>query len=120
MLARKTQVTKSIQERAQAMHSELLERKLEVVLAPAPEQRHTDHYIRMAVNQPPQWFSEFARRYMRSGKRERRLRPNFIKRRETLRALERLSEGQADTVYAQRWLREIKRQLANELEQVPF
>lgn len=102
------------------MYSELLERKLEVVLTPAPEPKHVGHCIRTVVNQPPSWFSQFANRYMRSSPRQPRPRPNYIKRRATLRALARLSEGRADTLYAQRWLKEIKRQLADELEQVPF
>ena len=112
-------VTAREKEKALAMRDELLERKLEVILIPAPEQRHTCHYIRVAVNRPPTWFSEFARRYLRSSVRVPRLRPNFIKRRETLRALELIADGRADTLYAQRWLRELRRLIANESE-VPF
>lgn len=102
------------------MRNELREQKLEVVLVPAPDPKHHCHYIRVVENRPPVWFSEFAHHYMRSSKRAPRPRPNFIKRRETMRALESIAAGKTDTIYAQRWLREIRRILANEQEQVPF
>lgn len=111
-------VSRAIKEKALAWHGELLERKLEVVLVPAPDQRHACHQIRMAVNRPPEWFSAMAQRYKRV--RKRKALPDFIKRRETLKALDAIALGRVKTLYAQRWLKEIERQLANELERIPF
>lgn len=115
-------VTRAIRERASEMYGELLERKLEVVLIPAPDPRHTCHYIRVAQNTPPRWFSELARRHMRSSKRCPKPRPNYIKREATLRALVAIAAGKVTTTYAQRWYAEIERHLANErdAERIPF
>src|SRR5262245_39829566 len=113
-------VTRHERERAAEMLGELLEHKLEVILVPAPDPKHTGHYIRVVADKPPRWFSEVARRYMRSSKRYPRPRPNFLKRAGTLRALEAIAAGRIATTYAQRWHKEIKRTLANESEAIPF
>lgn len=91
------------------MRNELLERKLEVILAPAPDQRFVGHCIRLVVNTPPDWFREHIKRCGWIPKREA-----------TARALEAIAQGQVRTRYAKHWLRDIERQLANELEEVPF
>lgn len=111
-------VSQAAKEKALAWHSELLERKLEVVLVPAPEPKHACHQIRVAVNRPPQWFSAVAQRNKRV--RKRKALPDFIKRANTLKALEAIVAGRVNTLYAKRWLREIERDLANELERIPF
>lgn len=111
-------VSQAAKEKARVWHGELLERKLEVVLVPAPEPKHVCHQIRVAVNRPPDWFSAVAQRHKRT--RKRMPVPDFIKRANTLKALEAIAAGEIKTDYAKRWLREINRHLANELERIPF
>ena len=112
-------VKSAIKNRAAEMHDELLECKLEVVLMPAPEPRHCGHCIRVAVNRPPVWFSDVARRVMKTSGRQTRPRPT-LSRKATLRALAAISIGEIKTDYARRWMKEIERILANELNEVPF
>lgn len=102
-------VKRVVRERAKAMRDELLERKLEVVIVPAPEQRFVGHCIRLVVNTPPDWFREHIKRCGWIPKRDA-----------TLRALAAIAKGQVRTWYAKHWLGDIERWLANELEQVPF
>jgi hypothetical protein len=121
-------------ELARQFHDELAEWQLAVVLVPAPDPRHSGHMIRVAGLQNPRWYQEFCRQYStrrgtlsgwcdecggyhrrggrhRPGRRPRRMRikhDTLIKRRETLRALTRILEGGAETVYTER-LREFIR-----------
>jgi len=108
-----------IRNKAKAMYAELAEHSLEVILVPAPEPKHCGHCIRVAADRPPQWFSELSGRYLyRKGRQKPR--PSFIKRQESLRALQEIANGHVRTIYAQRWYQEVVRLLSDELERIPF
>lgn len=102
-------VKRAVRERALVMRDELIERKLEVVLIPAPDQRFIGHCIRLVVNTPPEWFRKFIKQHRWIPKRDA-----------TLRALAMISQGLVETEYAKIWFVEIEKQLANELEEIPF
>jgi len=71
------------------MLAELGRERLEVVLAPAPDPRHSSHKVRAVSNENPWWYKELCNRYPSRSKSHRRWRTR-IKRRETLNALRRL------------------------------
>lgn len=48
---------------AKTLHNDLLFNKLTVVLIPAPEQKHYEHKIRIAINKNPQWYSNLFNTY---------------------------------------------------------
>jgi hypothetical protein len=112
-------VSKQIRDRAMDMYVELREQKQEVVLIPAPEQRHVTHSIRVVQVASPEWYSRFRRLYPRKYPYGRQVHPqSSIRRRNTLRGLHRLSNGDVSTDYAQRLLRLIKDLLKTERKEV--
>lgn len=79
---------------------ELLSQKLEVVLIPAPEQRHDGHCIRAVQEENPKWYQKFCSIYQ-SNRKGTRVRTK-IKRRETIKALEALRRGASIGCYSER------------------
>lgn len=73
---------------------------LEVVLIPAPEPNYTDHKIRAVQYQNAEWYRKFCEQYVsaRKGFKTR----TRIKRRATIKALEKLASGVNDSIYTQR------------------
>lgn len=84
---------------------ELLGNSLEVVLIPAPEQRHSNHCIRVAQYVNPVWYQKFCALYP-PGYRTRC--STIIKRSQVIRALEQIIEGKTTGIYVER-LREFIR-----------
>ena len=63
------------------LRDDLLENKLKVILVPAPEERHTNHMIRVAETANPSWYSKlYAQNF-------------YFRRDRSLRALERIAAG---------------------------
>lgn len=92
---------------AEEMLFELENSYFEVVLIPAPERRHSGHQVRALQSANPAWYSRFAAQHVncRGIGRKRMKRPRtFIKKSDTIRALQRLLDGDENGVYAQRLL----------------
>lgn len=51
-------IQNSFQYMAHYLIGEMKQSKLEVILVPAPDQRHYGHKVRLAVNHNPRWWSE--------------------------------------------------------------
>lgn len=84
---------------------ELLSHRLEVCLTRAPDAHHMGHMVRLVCSQNPEWYRRFTSMY--SSSRKDRLRwskhKTLIKRRETVRGLERILRGGAgETPYTER------------------
>ncbi len=79
---------------------------LEVVLIPAPERKHAEHYIRAVQSQNAQWYRKFCEEYV-SNRKGSKLRTR-IKRRATIKALEKLANGINDSIYTERLLEFIR------------
>ncbi len=116
----KKQVPKYIQRRALEMHAELLEHKQEVILVDSEDDECAMRggKIRLVVDRPPRWFTEFGNMYPkvhRPTTKRRYTRPRTkIARHAVLRALLRLGRGDNSTVYTERLLEFIDRQISNE------
>lgn len=67
-------------EYADQLHSDLNRNRLEVTLIPAPVPRHSNHMVRVAISQNPQWYQELYR-----------TRPH-LKRQRSLVALDRIRQ----------------------------
>jgi hypothetical protein len=90
----------------EAVHSLLAElegARLDVVLIPAPEPRHSGHCIRVAAEYNADWYRELCAEYQ-SSRRRNRLNDNDtrIKRKDTIRALERALAGHFESAYVDR------------------
>lgn len=70
------------------MIAELLERRLEVCLIPAPEPRHHGHFIRACSEANADWYRRFCKKYLSSRKDQNRKGRTLIKRQCTIEALE--------------------------------
>ena len=117
----KNWMNNAIKERAGEMYLELLDRKQSVVLIPAPDPRYTEHKIRVAENRPPEWFSNFCSKYPRTnGNKKYRKFRSKINRIAVLSALNQLKQGYARSTNAQRLKKFIKRNIENEIEEIPF
>ncbi len=66
---------------AKEMYEELKRNRLEVILVPAPDPKHTGHMIRAVDGQNPSWYQKIF------GQDE------SIKRQHSLKALKRISSG---------------------------
>jgi hypothetical protein len=84
------------------MYFELLGNKLEVVLIPAPDTRHSNHCIRAVQYANPKWYQDFCAMYPTS--RARGKLSTIIKRRETISALEKIMQGATTGIYVERLL----------------
>lgn len=97
-----------LRDAARIMYYELLHNHLEVVLIPSfdPDVAMRGGKIRIAVSHNAQWYQEFCADYpkRRSVPRFRKLPDTAIKRAHTLRALQEIANGKAETLYAQRLL----------------
>jgi len=110
-------ITNEIKAKAREMHDELESASFEVVLVPAREQRHSNHYVRVCQSGNPKWYRDLcaAHTSCRGIGRRRHKRPRtFIKKDTTLNALNNLSKGLAKGVYAERLLFIIGRELERE------
>jgi hypothetical protein len=109
-------ITRLIQNKAEEMYYDLLRNKLEVILIPAQE---GNGMLRVAESRPPSWYSKFCSLYplKYNYKKNRKLNRTIIKRRCTLRGLYRLMNKDKKSIYAERLLNFIERELDNE---VPF
>lgn len=78
-----------------------------VILTPAPEQRHANHCIRTVEAQNPKWYQDFCALYpsSRKGTKTR----TRINRRETIKWLKRIIEGETEGVYVEKLLEFIRR-----------
>lgn len=104
-------------EKAAAYLAELKDSYFEVVLIPADPQKHSGHSLRALQSGNPNWYSRFCANYqsIRGRGRKKYRRPRtFIKRKVSLESLERLSNGEARTVYDQRFLDFIRREIERE------
>jgi hypothetical protein len=84
---------------------ELLANRLEVCLTRAEEERHTGHMVRTVCSQNPDWYRHFCKLYYSNRRDITRWSKHktSIKRRETVRALERiLGGGASETLYTER------------------
>lgn len=93
------------------MLRELESSRLEVILTPAPEPKHSLHFVRTVQSSNPGWYREFCSLYhcRRRKPRHRAKYDTLIRRRATLAALRRMLKGDRTSVYAQRLLRFIER-----------
>jgi len=92
------------------MLEELESGGLEVMLSPAPDPRHYEHMVRVAVQTNPRWYKELCRRYPSSRKDNPGGKRTRVKRREILRVLRRLIDGKPTTSqYAQDLIAEADR-----------
>ncbi len=89
-----------IQVKALELLDELDANYLEVVLCPASDQKHSGHCVRVVQYQNAYWYREFCSMYSsaRKGFKTR----TRIKRRETRKALEKLANGENNSVYTER------------------
>lgn len=101
----------TVEQRQQAamwMLIELDSSRLVVNLVPNEVRAKYDRgmYLRKAVERNCDWYRDFCGEFAanRSKPRRRKHHDTLIKRRSTLRALNEISEGRADTLYAQRLL----------------
>jgi hypothetical protein len=106
---------------AEWMLYELESNYLEVVLIPARDQRHEGHYIRAVQYQNADWYRKFCAEYL-SGRRTQNAKGRtLIKRRETIRALQKILQGVVDdSVYVERLLDFMEREAKNNQPDVPF
>lgn len=72
-------IRETFRERADILYSDLSKNHLEVALVPAPDPKHPDHMIRVAISQNPSWYQEL-----------NRTEPSRIRRPHSLRALDRI------------------------------
>jgi hypothetical protein len=78
----------------ESMLNELNGSRLEVVLIPAPDPRHSGHMIRAAESVNPFWYRKFCQKFMSGRKWQNKKGRTRIKRRETIVALETIIRGQ--------------------------
>lgn len=90
----------------QFMLCELESHQLTVILAPSKRHDRRDwDMIRVCVDKSPRWYAHFCSAHESGRKNKRAKHDTLIKRRETLKALNRLIEGRAlGTVYEERIL----------------
>lgn len=104
-------------EKAADYLAELRESYFEVVLIPADPQKHSGHSLRALQSGNPRWYSRFCAKYqsIRGIGRKKYRRPRtYIKRKVSLESLERLSKGEARTLYDERFLDFIRREIERE------
>lgn len=75
---------------AKEMLDELLANRLEVVLIPAPDARHSVHFVRVVSSQNCDWYRKFCAQYRSSRKDQNAKGRTLIDRRATIAALERI------------------------------
>lgn len=94
----------------QCMLDELEGGGLLVLLAPAPQQRHTGHCVRVVADENPEWYRALCAAHL-SSRRRRNPRPDtLIRRRHTLRSLRKMIAGeQAGPRYGERLLEAARR-----------
>lgn len=100
---------------AEEMLFELENSHFEVVLIPAPERRHSGHQVRALQSANPEWYSRFASQYVncRGVGLKRMKRPRtYIDKRATVKALERMLEGDEKGIYAERLLNFMSHEIA--------
>jgi hypothetical protein len=87
---------------AEHLLNELESNYLEVVLIPAPDRRHSGHCVRAVQSANADWYRDFCNKYpsRRKGFKTR----TRIKRRETIKALEKILSGDFSGVYSERLL----------------
>lgn len=103
----------TIEEIANDLLQELLSSRLEVVLIPAPEQRHSGHCVRAVQEANPEWYQKFCEIYP-SNRKGRKIRTK-IKRRETIKALEFISKGKTAGCYGERLISFIHNHLKRDM-----
>jgi hypothetical protein len=99
--------TQELSDAALELLIELESSRLEVVLIPAPEQRHSCHSVRAVQESNAEWYQKMCKRHLR--RRKRYSKPDtLINRAHTIKALERVMEGRIDSLYAERLMPFIK------------
>lgn len=94
------------------MLAELEAAPLLVILAPAPDPRHTGHMVRRPASVPPPWYRRLCAAYASSRGVRRGKFDTRIKRRNILRALGRMAAGAPSaSLYAGDLLRVATRRL---------
>jgi hypothetical protein len=87
------------------MQAELESNSLQVCLAPSKRRLNEHDQIRVALSRNANWYRTMCARFQSGRKKSRTNFDTLIKRRETLKALNRLIEGRAlGTVYEARIL----------------
>lgn len=76
---------------------ELTDCRLAVELVPAPQPRHTVHYVRRVVGQNPPWYRQLCNRYASSRKRRKLAFDTRIRRANIESVLTRLAEGKSSS-----------------------
>lgn len=92
-----------LEETVRWMLDELQDRKLEVGLVSAPEEKHTGHCVRLVETTNPDWYRQLCRMYPRSRQRNRKEKftdPNFC-RSHIKGVLSRLLNGGSSSQYAE-------------------
>jgi hypothetical protein len=93
---------------AERMLTELDSSRLEVVLIPASDVRHSGHSVRVVQEANALWYRKFCAEYSSTRKRKNRHFDTMIKRAHTRRALLEIISGRCATPYAQRLARFIE------------
>lgn len=100
MSPKKISITnRKLQKLARQYLLELESSQLEVVLIPAPEQKHSTHMVRAVQEQNCDWYREFCEEHPSTGRFRKLKFQTKIKRRQTVKALKLLIEGGAETSY---------------------
>lgn len=78
------------------MAADLRANKIQTVIAPAPDPRHSGHGIRVVQEQNPAWYRAICKRYSTAAKRKRnpRLPDTKVKRKRILQALDLMAAGE--------------------------
>lgn len=80
---------------AREMLDELLSNQLEVVLIPAPDARHSTHFVRGVQSQNCDWYRKFCGQYLSARKDQNAKGRTLIKRKATIIALERIAAAES-------------------------
>ena len=91
--------------------AELESTRLDVVLVPAPDQRHSGHMIRVAQEGNCEWYRSLCDEYQSSRRRRSFKSDTKIKRAHTVRALERIIAGSYEGAYAERLMPYVEERL---------
>lgn len=98
---------------AEIMLKQLDREALEVVLIPAPDQKHSGHHLRAVENQNPHWYRELCKEYPTNRTKPRQRKPKFtdslIDRSSVIRALRAIAAGENSTTYTRRVLPYVKK-----------
>lgn len=92
----------NVQEQAKELLTDLNANYLEVVLIPAPDPRHSGHYVRVTQYQNCAWYRTFCKEHPSNRRWQNRKGRTLIKRNWTIKGLTDLIEGNPKTIYTER------------------